>query len=147
MLLVLAALAVSVIGVLWTIGSHAPARPRAVRRQSHLGLNPKWPPARPVKAASKPASKTTLDSSGSSGSIRPLPGPRAAARRFLAGYLPFTYGQARASRVGAVAPELRARLAAAPPRVPRELRRRRPRVRFLQVDAASSSQVTATAVI
>lgn len=68
---------------------------------------------------------------------------RRAARRFLAGYVPYTYGQRRASTIDAATPTLRARLAHTPPRVPAAERRRRPRITGVQlasggVDSASA---------
>jgi hypothetical protein len=56
--------------------------------------------------------------------------PEHAARRFLTGYLAYTYGRTRQLPLGAT-PELRQQLAAKPPRVPRDVRRLRPRARRL----------------
>jgi hypothetical protein len=60
-----------------------------------------------------------------------------AARRFLAGYLPYSYGQAPAARVRAAAPPLRAQLHSSPPRVPAEARRLLPRLVDLEVVSSS----------
>lgn len=61
------------------------------------------------------------------------------ARRFLAGYLPYAYGQAGAGSItgGSAAPELRRRLRDDPPRVPPGTARLRPRIESLQTEAAS----------
>jgi hypothetical protein len=58
---------------------------------------------------------------------------RRAARGFLAGYLPYTYG--RASAIRSATPALRRRLAAQRPRVPTGERSRTPRVVLLQSDS------------
>jgi hypothetical protein len=66
-----------------------------------------------------------------------------AARRFLAGYLPFTYGRGTAERIRHAAPELRAELR--PPRVP--ARERRPRVELLQTNGVSRERAQVTALV
>jgi hypothetical protein len=56
-------------------------------------------------------------------------GPAArAARQFLAGYLPWLYGHARATTIKAATPQLIGQLKAHPPRVPPTLQQVRPRV-------------------
>jgi hypothetical protein len=55
-----------------------------------------------------------------------------AARRFLAGYLPYSYGRRSARRISSASHGLRRRLAARPPRVPARERRREPRVVLVQ---------------
>jgi hypothetical protein len=70
-----------------------------------------------------------------------------AARRFLAGYLPYTYGQRDARRIAAASIRLRRRLLAQPPRVPSRERRRHPRVTLLQADGISPILATATALV
>jgi pyruvate/2-oxoglutarate dehydrogenase complex dihydrolipoamide acyltransferase (E2) component len=59
------------------------------------------------------------------------------ARRFLAGYLRYSYGRGGASSIEGASTELRERLAEARPRVPAAQRRRRPRVVLLQTEGAS----------
>jgi hypothetical protein len=56
-----------------------------------------------------------------------------AARRFLAGYLPYTYGAAPASEIRAVTAPLRRQLSDAPPRVPAADRGLKPRVLSLDL--------------
>lgn len=73
-----------------------------------------------------------------------------AARAFLAGYLPFSYGQAQAEEIRAVAPALRAELARNPPRVPRDLvAKARPRLARdgLLVSGATGAAVILTAQV
>jgi hypothetical protein len=55
-----------------------------------------------------------------------------AARRFLTGYLPYSYGRRSARRIPAATTQLRRDLAANPPRVPTRERRRHPRLVLLQ---------------
>ena len=59
------------------------------------------------------------------------------ARRFLRGYLRFSYGQAPASAIVGATEQLRRRLANARPRVPMKDRRRRPRVLLVQSDSVT----------
>ncbi len=70
-----------------------------------------------------------------------------AARRFLAGYLPFTYGRRPADRIAALTPELRAELAARRPRVPASERRRHPRVELLQSNAVNGERADLVAIV
>jgi hypothetical protein len=70
-----------------------------------------------------------------------------AARRFLAGYLAFTYDQGRAGAIRGVSPALERELAAHPPRVPARERARRPRVRLLQTDGVSSTAASLVALV
>jgi hypothetical protein len=63
-----------------------------------------------------------------------------AARRFLAGYLPYTYGRRAAARIAPASPALRRRLASERPRVPPAERRRRPRLLLLQADSVGRSR-------
>lgn len=66
----------------------------------------------------------------------------AAARVFLAGYLPYSYGQADARELRAVAPELRDELARHPPRVPpAKSEQARPRLRRLQLSGVDAGRV------
>jgi hypothetical protein len=65
-----------------------------------------------------------------------------AARVFLRGYLPYSYGQASASAVHAADGTLRAELASRPPRVPAALERRaRPRLERLELSSAGARAV------
>ena len=64
------------------------------------------------------------------------------ARRFLAGYLPYSYGQGDADEIRSVARQLRAELAQDPPRVPPALAdKARPRVGRLQVSGTDRDRV------
>ena len=65
-----------------------------------------------------------------------------AARVFLRGYLPYSYGKAPAAAIDAVGAALRAELASRPPRVPAALARRaRPRLERLQLSSAGARAV------
>jgi hypothetical protein len=70
-----------------------------------------------------------------------------AARRFLAGYLPYTYGQRAAREIADVDPELRRRLASDRPRVPPQERRRRPRLELLHADGAGRDRARMVALV
>ena len=65
-----------------------------------------------------------------------------AARRFLAGYLPYSYGRRAATRIRAVSPTLRRTLAREAPRVPPALRAKaRPRLQALRLSGITGRQV------
>jgi hypothetical protein len=61
----------------------------------------------------------------------------AAARAFLAGYLPYSYGRSDAERIRAAAWRLLRELQASPPRVPAMVARARPRLISVRADAAT----------
>ncbi len=73
------------------------------------------------------------------------PAVKDAALAFMMGYLPFSYGQARASSIEAVTTEEREDLEANPPQVPAVIHRRHPRIVGVQLRpyAAGEWEVTA----
>lgn len=90
------------------------------------------PPVSPAPAVRAPARERV-----------PEPAPRSirrVARRFLAGYLPYLYGQRTARRIDASTARLRRRLAANRPRVSPAARRRRPRVVALEGERAPAGR-------
>jgi hypothetical protein len=70
-----------------------------------------------------------------------------AARRFLTGYLAFTYDHGPAGAIRGVSPALERELAAHPPRVPARERARRPHVRLLQTDGVSFTAASLLALV
>lgn len=77
-------------------------------------------------------------------SVTPTPGRSAqeraamqAARRFLAGYLPYSYGRGPAGRIEAAAAPLATMLRRQPPRVPAADRQLRPRLVSLEVASSN----------
>jgi hypothetical protein len=124
--------------------SAAPARPAAeaptpAPAAVALPADPTPEPAPPAEEGDVPAAQRA--------SRAEVAAARRAARRFLAGYLPYTYGRGPVRRIGAVAPALRARLARERPRVPASERRRRPRVELLQSDGVSARRGAVTATV
>ena len=72
----------------------------------------------------------------------------AAARAFLAGYLPYSYGRAQARRIRAAATSLLRALEASPPRVPASVARTRPQLISVRAEAAAGgSNVDVVAVV
>jgi len=69
------------------------------------------------------------------------------ARRFLTRYLPYTYGRGSARRIRGCMPVLRRRLARERPRVPRAVRRRRPRLELLQSNGVSPQRAQLVALV
>lgn len=73
---------------------------------------------------------------------------RRAARRFLPGYLAFSYGRTRKPRIGnAGTRELRRQLLQSPPRVPADVRARRARVVSVTANSAAGRTVAVVARI
>jgi hypothetical protein len=70
-----------------------------------------------------------------------------AARRFLADYLPYTYGRHPARSIRAATPPLRRRLATERPRVPPAVRRRHPRVLLVQAEDVSRTRAAVMALV
>lgn len=102
------------------------------------------PPATPAPTQSTDSSGTESSETAplTSQQRRAARNASRAARRFLDGYLPYSYGKARADAIVAVAPALRSELARRPPRVPAALARRaRPRLTRLQLSSASADAV------
>ena len=69
------------------------------------------------------------------------------ARRFLTGYLAYSYGQGPASRIRALAPALERSLAQNPPRVPDRERAREPRVKLIQTNGVSPAAASLLALV
>ena len=80
-------------------------------------------------------------------SPREIANAKAAAERFLAGYLPYTYGRGRAHNLPAATDELRRALAGARPRVPRSERGRPAEVVTLQIAGAGPSRMGMLALV
>ena len=70
-----------------------------------------------------------------------------AARRFLAGYLPYTYGRVRARAIQSATGALRRRLVARRPRVPAGERRRSPRLTLLQSNSVGHRHAELVALV
>jgi hypothetical protein len=83
----------------------------------------------------------------SAGSRADVAGAKWAARRFLAGYLPYSYGHGRPDHIAAATTELRRRLARQPPRVPARERRLRPRLLLLLSEAVSRGRAQLLALV
>ena len=72
----------------------------------------------------------------------------AAARTFLEGYLPYSYGRAQARRIRAAATSLLRELEASPPRVPASVARTRPQLISVRAEAVTGgSNVDVVAVV
>ena len=70
-----------------------------------------------------------------------------ATRRFLSGYLEYSYGRRDATDIPASAMQLRAQLAAQPPRVPPGVRKRHARVVVLQANGAGPVRAAMIALV
>ena len=100
-------------------------------------------------APATPAAPRQIERRAPSPSLTPqtLRSAKSAARRFLTGYLPYTYGEAPASRIRSSSSQLRKALADNPPRPPAG-ERRRARVDVLQADhGATADRVPVLALV
>jgi hypothetical protein len=101
--------------------------------------------AAPTLAPSEPAAE------GARTTARPahvdVTASKRAARRFLAGYLPYSYGRRGTRRIDAASPALRRRLAAERPRVPDTERARAPRLVLIQSDAVGPRSAGLVALV
>jgi hypothetical protein len=70
-----------------------------------------------------------------------------ATRRFVTGYLRFSYGQARTGAIDSVSDELRRRLETEPPRVPPSERARQPRIVLVQAEGVSDVRASTLALV
>jgi hypothetical protein len=137
-----------------------PTGPSAIRVEppagSVAGVTGHAPRSRPP--ATPAASPTPSPASGTrgEGEVRNAPAvaPRearaaaAAARAFLEGYLPYSYGRAHAKRIRAAATSLLRELEASPPRVPASVARTRPQLISVRTEAATGgSNVDVVAVV
>jgi hypothetical protein len=107
------------------------------------------PEAVPTSAASAPlaqpseeGTRTPVAASGADVAMS-----KRAARRFLASYLPYTYGRGRARGIRPATPALRRRLSANRPRVPARERRRAPRLVLLQSDTVGHRDAELVALV
>jgi hypothetical protein len=142
-LIVAGALILAVIG-------RAPARP--VKRVDHRSPPPAVAgpagPVAPVRVeAAGPPSEESRPNPSLELSRRGQHAVRRTARRFLAGYLAYSYGQGPVRRIRGAGDRLRARLAAQRPRVPARERRRHPRVVLLQLDGAGRTWAGVMALV
>jgi hypothetical protein len=135
-------------GSLALLDRPAPRPQRAAHRSSPA------PPAAPPAALSS-RNEVSLEAPSEEGSPRKeLAGSRAdvasakrAAERFLAGYLPYSYGRRTARRIPSASDELRHRLAARRPRVPARERHRQPHVVLVQSNGVGRVRAELVALV
>jgi hypothetical protein len=115
-------------------GPKQPAAPSAAqtdREPAPLRSLPAEPAASPAVPAAAP-SEEGQPPAALEASRADVTAAKRAARRFLAGYLPYSYGRRGARRIANVDARLRRRLLRERPRVPAAERRHRPRLVLLQ---------------
>ena len=148
-LFVLAVAVIGVVAVALALLENAGPTPR--ERTARSAARPAAPPAAAaIPSATPPAdapNEESRPSPGSHGSARDVAAAKHAARRFLDGYLPYTYGRGarRAHRRGR--PKLRAELAKYPPRPPAGQQPRRPRLELLQSNGVGPLRAQLVALI
>jgi len=137
-----------------------PADTSAIRTEplpaSELGQNgdsheatPRFSPAPSTSSSSAAATQGEREpTSPPAVAPREARAAMAAARAFLAGYLPYSYGRADARRIRAAAGSLLRELEASPPRVPVTVARARPRLISVRAQAATGGfEVNVLAVV
>jgi hypothetical protein len=99
-------------------------------------------PAEPAQTTDAGGTENAETGRISASQRRAVRGASSAARSFLAGYLPYSYGRRKASEIRSVTPRLRTALARQAPRVPPALAAKaRPRVERLQVSGIAGGRV------
>lgn len=145
------------------LGRQDEAKPSPERRTLPEPVAPDAPPAAadapPAQAelesaahpgpslAADPAAGAERARAAQRGQRRRLASAERVARRFLSGYLRFTYGQGDAAAIRSISPGLERRLAAAAPRVDAQTRALRPRVSALQAENLSRASVDLIAFV
>ena len=102
------------------------------------------PVPEPAASAEPPSEEGRPGATASREEVREA---KRAARRFLAAYLPYSYGQAGAREITNADADLRRRLTREPPRVPPRVRRRRPRLELLHADGAGRDRARMVALV
>jgi hypothetical protein len=143
-LLAVAAIALGA-AVLALIGDPSASQP--ARHQVDRSGEPDTTQRQPVPAAALELPSEEGRQTGAVGSHSDVEAAKAAARRFLSGYLRYSYGQAEARHIDAAADELRRRLASDPPRVPPGEQARRPHVLLLHADGAGPVRAAIVALV
>ena len=105
------------------------------------------PPATAPAAAEGPPSEEGKPPAALEGSRREVEQARRAARRFLVGYLLYSYGNGRAREIENASADLQRRLTRERPRVPRREARRRPRLVLLHADGAGREHAGMVALV
>jgi hypothetical protein len=108
------------------------------------------PPA-PAPAATADMERGEPSEEGNRTVVRParaeVRASKRAARRFLAGYLPYTYGRVRARAIQSATGALQRQLVARRPRVPAGERRRSPRLTLLQSNSVGHRRAELLALV
>jgi hypothetical protein len=105
------------------------------------------PPGVEPVAAAEPPSEEGRPPAGAEATPGDVTEAKRAARRFLAGYLPYSYGQGQARAIENAEPELLQRLARERPRVPTREQRRQPRLELVHADGAGHDQARMMALV
>jgi hypothetical protein len=149
--LFVAALAViAAVAAVLSLAGHRPSRTPAARHATEpaapTGPTPVAAPASPPAVAPQaPSEEGRPDSSA--GSHGDTIAAKHAARRFLVGYLPYTYGRRHAPRIAATTSRLRHELATERPRVPPRETRRHPTIVLVQADGTGRRRANLTALV
>jgi hypothetical protein len=123
-----------------------PSRPHAAAPASPAAATTASPAATdaPVFRAPSEEGEPPEDLEGSPAAVAAA---KRAARTFLAGYLPYSYGRLSARRIPAATPQLRRHLAANRPRVPARDRHRQPRLVLVQSNGVGRARADLVALV
>lgn len=143
------ACAVLLVGAAAVLALASDRAPRPSVERAHRGSPPApSSAAEPVPVVARGPAEARAATPSFAAQRRELRQAERVARRFLAGYLPYSYGRGQVRAVGSSASEaLRAELAALPPRVPARVRRLRPRISALQAEATGAGSIAFVALI
>jgi hypothetical protein len=133
-------------GVLALLEGGGPAPERAEAPRPRPTATATVAPAGPTATAT-PVAPPSEEGPAKVASRAEVRAAKVAARRFLAGYLPFSYGHGRAREIRGASGELVRALAAQRPRVPHRIRERRARVRLLQSNGVDARAASLTAFV
>ena len=148
-----AALVIVAAGIAFALVDDAGPSAAPSRATTSTPASPTRAPAGPVKLPALPAAPLEAPSeegqppAAVAASRAEVTHAKRAARRFLAGYLPYAYGQASPRRIRAASARLRLRLTRDHPRVSARERRRRPRVELLQAEGVSRRHAKLAALV
>jgi hypothetical protein len=101
----------------------------------------------PTAAPATEAPPPTADAAERTPSARELRTARRVARRFVAGYLDYSYGRGSADEIDGATALLRDDLAAEPPRVPPTVARLEPELLTVQLEADGLDDIEAVALV
>ncbi|MDA0165653.1 hypothetical protein OM076_35630 [Solirubrobacter ginsenosidimutans] len=138
---------VAVMALLDGAGASRQGKTEPHAQQTATATSDAGPPPQATPTPAAPPSEEGQAEPATAASPAEVRAAKGAARRFLTGYLAFSYGRGRARAIRGAAPALKHDLTQQPPRVPRRIRAHHPRVRLLQSNGVDARAATLTALV